>query len=85
MNKLTTRQFNRILEVIDGNNYFDFESFTEAVISSKLNITQELVDNIVDFLVFDLGINCDSDLTHLPQSTMKKILIGMKSILTDTL
>lgn len=60
MKKLTTKQFNIMLRIIDNSNTMDLETFTEAL-KQVLNIkNQELIDNVVDFLVFQMNITSDA-------------------------
>ncbi|MBI9012926.1 MAG: hypothetical protein JEZ08_11895 [Clostridiales bacterium] len=83
MGKITTRRFNKILSVVDEKNIFDFDSFAEAIISIKIGVTKDTLDNILDFLILDLGINCDAELIELPQSKLKEIIIGMNDIVIN--
>lgn len=84
MGIITTRRFNIILSIVDLSNYVDFDSFIAAVMSTKIGITQEMMENIMDFLIFDLNITCDADLTKLPQKKLKEIIIGMNDIIMST-
>jgi len=80
MARLTTRQLNQILKIIDYSNAFDLESFTEALKRINHISNQMIIDNIVDYLVFDLEISSDSDLKKLGQNDFKKIISTINRI-----
>jgi endonuclease III-like uncharacterized protein len=81
MHRINTSRFNRILSRVDNANSFDLESFSQAVLSEHKGIQQETIDNIVDYLVFDIGISCDAELLVLTQKRLKTIISGMNEII----
>lgn len=78
MFNLTTRRFNNVLKKIDHNNDFDFETFEEGMFEEKIIEDNNNLNNIIDFLVFDMDICSDSELYNLSQDRMKKIYEGIK-------
>lgn len=83
MKKISTREFNKLLCVLDEKNNFDFETFIEGIVHSKIAVDQGVLDNIVDYIVFDLGYTSDAQLATLNQVCLRGLLKGINNILSE--
>jgi len=69
-----------VLLQLKNDNYFDLTSFTEALYNLKF-ISNDMIEDIIDFVVFDCGINCDADLSKVSESKRGRIFDEINKII----
>lgn len=80
MKTLSNKHFQLILAYVDQLNDFDLHSFSHQL--SKF-VRFDTVDNLIDYLVFEVNINCDSDLLKLSKREVRKIVVGMNKLIRE--
>lgn len=80
MGRLSHRKFNDGLSHVDSDNYFDLTSFA-AFLSSFSFIAKDVIDDIIDFVVFDCGINCDAEISKMSEEKRVKIFDEINKII----
>jgi len=80
MKRITQKKLSSIIDKIDQENFFDFETFISLMQKADLNASIDTMENVIDYLVFDLNLNCDADLRENYQIKAKEILDGINAI-----
>jgi len=80
---MTIKKFENILELVDFKNEDDFGTFTEVLYDMNTDLERGDIDEILDFLIFEMDINSDADLYDLSKSQVRNIVFGINLALTN--
>lgn len=84
MEAISHVEFNEIVSMLDSKNQFDFESFCVAFKSKGEVKNDDVLDNVVDHLIFHMNINSDADLMNRVQNDFKIILGEINRVINES-
>lgn len=70
----TIDDWEKILTLIDSNNDIDFETFNDVLTSFFNNIDSYILNDLCEFINYELGAYCDSELIDLTEEDISLIL-----------
>lgn len=74
MKSFTEERFTCYVDQVQQDNYFDFQSFVKLMTSGPENVPENVLDDLIDILVFEYGVNCDADFYRIDYQSLIEII-----------
>lgn len=83
MGRINAKHLSAVLELVNFDNDYDFETFTNALMAQNLGLKEESLQDIIDYLVYDLDMNCDAELFGISPFETKELVSSINRVLED--
>lgn len=80
MKEFTISTFTKMISFMDEDNNYDFETFSESLLDLQDNLTDSDIDEILNFLTDQYGIEHDRDVCNMTTSEIEGLVDYINNI-----
>lgn len=80
MREFTISTYTKMISFMDEDNNYDFETFTESLLDLQDNLTDSDIDEILNFLRDQYGIEHDQDVCNMTTTEIENLVAYINNI-----